>query len=241
MTKVYVAGGLQNIDMVRQVQKAVRDLGGVINYDWTEHGSIAHLPDVWAAASAAEIEAASTCDLLIVCLPGGRGTHAEIGLALGGRAQEVIITGPTGDFCLFYHATKVRLIPLLSSSDVSAALARCTEKRAAGPLNMLSQEAHRIATAHGFTDASPAEDIALMHSELSEALEDIRAGLPLNVLHYEEKQPLAKPAGVPSEMADVVIRVFHFCAKHDIDLDQAVAEKMAYNDSRPYKHGGKKL
>ena len=241
MTKVYIAGGLQNIELVRRTQQVVRDLGGVINYDWTEHGSVAHLPDVWPAASAAEIEAASTCDLLIVCLPGGRGTHAEIGLALGGRAQEVIITGPTGDFCLFYHAAKVRLLPLLSTADVSSALARCNEKCFAGPLNMLSQVAHRIATAHGFTNASPAEDIALMHSELSEALEDIRAGLPLDKLHYEEKQPLAKPCGVPSEMADVVIRVFHFCAKHGIDLDNAVTEKMAYNDSRPYKHGGKKL
>lgn len=241
MTKVYVAGGLQNVDKVRQVQQVVRDLGGVINYDWTEHGSVEHLPAVWPAASAAEITAASTCDLLIVCLPGGRGTHAEIGLALGGKAKEVVITGPTGDFCLFYHTEKVRLLPLLSTADVSMALARCSEKQSVGPLNTLAKEAQRIATAHGFTEASPAEDIALMHSELSEALEDIRAGLPLNVLHYEEKQPTAKPYGVPSEMADVVIRVFHFCAKHGIDLDKVVSEKMAYNDSRPYKHGGKKL
>jgi hypothetical protein len=42
-------------------------------------------------------------------------------------------------------------------------------------------------------------------------------------------------------MADVVIRVLHFCGKHGIDLDRVVREKMAYNVSRPYKHGGKKL
>lgn len=108
-------------------------------------------------------------------------------------------------------------------------------------LNDLCKAARDIAVAHGFTEASPAEDIALMHSELSEALEDIRNGLPLNTMHYEAKQPLDKPCGVPSEMADVVIRVFHFCAKHGIDLDQAVAQKMAYNASRPHKHGGKKL
>jgi NTP pyrophosphatase (non-canonical NTP hydrolase) len=53
--------------------------------------------------------------------------------------------------------------------------------------------------------------------------------------------PLAKPCGIPSELADVLIRVFHFCGKHGIDIDKAVREKMAFNASRPFKHGGKKL
>lgn len=124
-------------------------------------------------------------------------------------------------------------------------------------LNNLRDEALRIAVEHGFKDASPAEDIALVHSELSEALEDLRAGHAPNHLWYEEKQPgsdipmpLAdtawsfrdgenKPCGVPSEMADVIIRVLHFCGKHNIDIERAVHEKMIYNDKRPFKHGKK--
>lgn len=108
-------------------------------------------------------------------------------------------------------------------------------------LNSLRDNALRIAVGHGFTDATPGEDIALMHSELSEGLEDIRGGKGLNETWYEAKKPFPKPCGVPSEMADIVIRVLHFCGKHGIDLDRAVAEKMAYNESRPFKHGGKKL
>ncbi len=99
----------------------------------------------------------------------------------------------------------------------------------------LAGECKRIADEHGFTDATAAEDIALMHSELSEALEDIRAGKPLNLLEYEGDK--RKPIGVPSELADVVIRVMHFCGKHGINLGKAIIEKMAYNESRPYKHG----
>ncbi len=108
-----------------------------------------------------------------------------------------------------------------------------------GSLLILADECKRIADEHGFTDASAAEDIALMHSELSEALEDIRAGKVLNALEYEGEK--RKPVGVPSELADVVIRVMHFCGKHGINLGKAILEKMAYNESRPYKHGGKVL
>lgn len=43
-------------------------------------------------------------------------------------------------------------------------------------LNELRDNCLRIAVEHGFTDASVGEDIALMHSELSEALEDHRHG-----------------------------------------------------------------
>jgi NTP pyrophosphatase (non-canonical NTP hydrolase) len=141
-------------------------------------------------------------------------------------------------------------------------------------LNELRDRALRIAVEHGFTEASPAEDIALMHSELSEALEDIRAGKRLAETTYTvklgygssatethadvsesrlhemrviEKQGgsprviSAKPCGVPSELADVVIRVLHFAGKHGIDLERAVEEKMDHNESRPFRHGGKAL
>jgi NTP pyrophosphatase (non-canonical NTP hydrolase) len=121
-------------------------------------------------------------------------------------------------------------------------------------LKTLSSIAHKIAIEKGFTDATPGEDFALIHSEVSEALEAYREGMGLNDHLYENiatgeiatgrttPSPLQwKPVGVPSELADVLIRVFHFAGKHNIDLDQAVAEKLAYNSTRPHKHGGKKL
>jgi NTP pyrophosphatase (non-canonical NTP hydrolase) len=104
-----------------------------------------------------------------------------------------------------------------------------------GVFRDLQDEALATAKEHGFTDATPGEDIALMHSELSEALEDIRAGKHLNSTTYRDAD--GKPEGVPSEMADTVIRILHFCAKHDIALGHAICEKMAFNKSRPHKHG----
>ena len=113
-----------------------------------------------------------------------------------------------------------------------------------------SREAARIAEEHGFKENSVGEDIALMHSELSEALEDYRAGKPANQMLYETptgmhvqhsdfQGTIYKPVGLPSELADVVIRIMHFSHRHGIDLGKAIIEKMAFNETRPFKHGNK--
>ena len=44
-----------------------------------------------------------------------------------------------------------------------------------------------------------------------------------------------------AEFADVLIRIFDTCGKYDIPLAKAMAAKMAYNETRAYRHGGKKL
>jgi NTP pyrophosphatase (non-canonical NTP hydrolase) len=49
-----------------------------------------------------------------------------------------------------------------------------------------------------------------------------------------------KPEGVGSEFADVLIRLLDDCQLHGIDLVDEVVRKMAYNHSRPYRHGGKR-
>lgn len=129
------------------------------------------------------------------------------------------------------------------------------------------------------------DDMALIASELSEALEDFRNGAKLTEIWYERKvavppsikdqlQALAakflpiepppvhwitiktrersyvapdgslvlnKPCGIPSELADVVIRLLNLCAMRGIDIEAAVEDKMAYNATRPARHGGKKL
>lgn len=48
-----------------------------------------------------------------------------------------------------------------------------------------------------------------------------------------------KPEGIPSELADIIIRVLDICAANGIDIAAAIADKMAFNETRPYRHGGK--
>lgn len=102
----------------------------------------------------------------------------------------------------------------------------------------LVQEAvYQNAADHGWWDEerSFGDLIALIHSEASEALEDFRSGLPINEMTYEGE----KPCGIPSELADIVIRCMDLAERYDINLGDAIIEKHEFNKTRPYKHGGK--
>jgi NTP pyrophosphatase (non-canonical NTP hydrolase) len=106
-------------------------------------------------------------------------------------------------------------------------------------ISELVKEAHSLACEKGWwpnvEDFSVPEKLALIHSEVSEALEAYRNGEPL--LHVVN----GKPEGMTAELADVVIRVADLCGALGVDLERAIALKHAYNATRPFRHGGKKV
>ena len=103
------------------------------------------------------------------------------------------------------------------------------------------KECFKIAVSKGWwnEDRNVGELIALMHSELSEALEEYRSGRDFDDIYYHPEKP-KKPEGIPIELADCVIRIFDFAESKGINLELAIMKKMAYNRTRPYRHGGKK-
>lgn len=105
-------------------------------------------------------------------------------------------------------------------------------------LKELQKESFRIAKEHGWCErpVEIPEQIALIHSEASEALESFRRHDPLSWTTAS-----GGPEGVGAEYADILIRVGHYCELLGIDLDAEVTRKMAYNESRPYRHGGKAI
>lgn len=200
-------------------------------------------------------------------------------------------------------------------------------------LNWLAKEAHQTAVEHGFWTPEPTfgELVALMHSELSEALEEYRAGRPmvwyscdvsdacceLGKYHYTVHccqgcgHRGTKPEGIAVELADCIIRmldwiyakwdgrwgdmdlevekcargctksvlqrsfgddvnklhdllsaaskngdnsaialsyfrwtisyIFNWAEQNQLDMYAIIREKMEYNKTHPYRHGGKRL
>lgn len=102
-------------------------------------------------------------------------------------------------------------------------------------------EAARLAFAQG---PRLMQALMLVVSELAEAVEDYRDNpLAITDIRYEDHDhgrdhPL-KPVGFPIELADAVIRLGDLCGRYGIDLGKAVEVKMAYNKTRPMRHGGK--
>ena len=112
-------------------------------------------------------------------------------------------------------------------------------------LNEVRDVVGQISAIKGFTEQTVLESMALIHSEVSEAVEDYRSGLsPADFVYDTDKSltvgtgaSIDKPCGIPSEMADIIIRTLDFCYRHGIDIERAISEKIRYNSLRPYKHG----
>lgn len=109
-------------------------------------------------------------------------------------------------------------------------------------INDLIKESYQIELSKGWQrpgEARPIPElIALIHSELSEALEEYRNGHKPHEIYYDPDKP-EKPEGVPVELADVMIRVFGLCGQYGIDLEEAIKIKTEYNKTREVRHGGK--
>lgn len=76
-----------------------------------------------------------------------------------------------------------------------------------------------------FGKALVAEKLALIHSEVSEAMEGHRKGL------MDDKLPHRSMIEV--ELADAMIRIGDLAGALGLDLGGAIAEKMAFNAQRP--------
>jgi hypothetical protein len=125
-------------------------------------------------------------------------------------------------------------------------------------INELCKQAHATQVEKGFVEEGKprnfAECIALVHSELSEALEGNREGCqePDFGTRFQIEEEISSIKSTKEEiltynkfkkspgfeLADAIIRILGMVEEHGIeDFEWYITTKMAYNQKRPYKHG----
>jgi nucleoside 2-deoxyribosyltransferase len=105
--------------------EALEALGWQCTFDWTalQEANLARYPEI----AQAEIAGVREADVLLVLLPGGYGTHAEIGAALA-LGRPIIIHAPNQQVldtpypCVFHHHPGVKIL-ISEVLDVDAVLA----------------------------------------------------------------------------------------------------------------------
>lgn len=117
--RFYVATGLVNRDQAQDMIAFIQDRGHLPVYDWTAHGDVrGQGTERLAEVAFSEYSAVRDAELVLLMLPGGCGTHTELGIALGTRANKrILLWSATGkefedgpNTCVFYHHLAVERI-----------------------------------------------------------------------------------------------------------------------------------
>ena len=98
--------------------------------------------------------------------------------------------------------------------------------------NKIAKEVYKNAVNHGFwkDEVNDGERMALIHAEVSEALEALRQGNP-------SSNKIIEYSNLEEELADAVIRIMDYAFGKDLDIAGAILAKIEYNQSREYMHG----
>lgn len=121
--KFYIASSVHNVGNVRVVRDLLQARGHEITYDWTMHLD----PEAnFAKISQLELGGVVAADRVIVMLPGGRGTHTELGAALVlGKLVIMHLPRESGFYdergmpCVFYYHPRIRHVPTANQSEMT--------------------------------------------------------------------------------------------------------------------------
>lgn len=151
LAKFYVASGLANAGPANFFRDALLAEGYAQTYDWTKHGAVAaYGTERLREVASAELRGVAEADFVLVVLPGGRGTHFEMGAAYA-TGKPVFLYTPKithieahPDTCAFYHLPRVQTFygsPAKAAANIATAVAMTLRNERARLANTAAAEA----------------------------------------------------------------------------------------------------
>ena len=109
----YVASSFQNKIVVNEVSLLLKQLGWHHTYDWTQSERVTSL-EALQKIGMLEKQAIANSDVVVVILPGGKGSHIELGLAIAWQ-KKTFLYSPNFEAMdmqttsTFYHLPEVQI------------------------------------------------------------------------------------------------------------------------------------
>ncbi|OXM17066.1 nucleoside 2-deoxyribosyltransferase [Paenibacillus herberti] len=109
--KFYIASSLKNKENVRHVAESLKAYGFQQTYDWTTNSKIDSIAELRKIGQE-EVSGVLAADIVIVMIPAGKGSHVELGIALGAGKKICLYSSTNelneiGNTCTFYHVDSV--------------------------------------------------------------------------------------------------------------------------------------
>jgi len=120
----------------------------------------------------------------------------------------------------------------------------CPSKKGPATVRQWQKEIHEYAKAKGWWDEDKPRSFGdlcmLFVTEIAEAYEEFRSHKDFDEVYFNPEKP-GKPEGIPTELADCVIRIIDWFGAMGIDLQSILEQKHTYNQTRAYRHGNRKV
>ncbi|OBR68924.1 group-specific protein [Paenibacillus oryzae] len=107
MKKFYIASSLKNVANVKYVSDQLKEMGFIHSYDWTQNDKVTSI-DQMRDIGRKEMTAVKKSNFIVVLLPAGKGSHIELGIALG-NSIKIYLYSPNDEIndiektSTFYH------------------------------------------------------------------------------------------------------------------------------------------
>lgn len=110
--KFYVGSGMKNLELVNYYAKLLKENGWEQTHDWVKNVSDDISKDDMIKYASLESQGVVDADVVIMLLPGGRGAHIELGMAMALNKKIFLCSTTEEEFSIentvaFYELPKI--------------------------------------------------------------------------------------------------------------------------------------